>query len=399
MHRSFKTILLTLLAGGLLPACSEDQQPEPEAETQRTYRIATFNIAMGLPEMGAMRSALESGEDPRLIALAAVLQTVRPDVVLLNEFDFDPAIDAAYLLNRNYLERPQLENEPISYAHSFQPAVNTGVDSGLDLDGDSVLAEPEDAWGYGVFPGQYGMLILSRQPILEREVRSFQRLPWANLPDPRIPVKEDGAPYYPDSVWSQLRLSSKNHVDVPILLDGHRIHLFASHPTPPVFDGPEDRNGKRNHDELAFWVHYITDPDAGWIRDDQGTAGGFASGDPFIIAGDLNADPSDGDAVPGAIAQLLDHPAIDPGCVPTSTGGAEAAELQGGVNPSHHGDPAADTSDFSDDTVGNYRLDYVLPSRGLGIEGCGVLWPDSGSDFHTTATFSDHRLVWIDIAL
>ena len=34
------------------------------------------------------------------------------------------------------------------------------------------------------------------------------------------------------------------------------VHFLVSHPTPPVFDGPEDRNGPRNYDEIRFWADY-----------------------------------------------------------------------------------------------------------------------------------------------
>jgi len=380
----------------LAQGCAEESPPPTEEASQ--IRFATFNIAMGLEQAGAMAAALRSGHDPRLNSLAIVLQTVRPDVVLLNEFDYDPAIDAAGLLNRNYLNIAAEDREPIAYEYSLYPAVNTGVDSGLDLDGNGAVGEPGDAWGFGRFPGQYGMLILSRIPIDEAGVRSFRTLRWAQLPGALRPVNEDGPFYYPDPVWEALRLSSKNHLDVPISLDGQTVHLLVSHPTPPVFDGPEDQNGRRNHDELAFWSFYLSQPSADWIVDDSGTPGGLTIGADFIIAGDFNADPIDGDGLPSAVTQLLDHPFIDSGCVPESDGGAEAAKLQAGNNLRHQGNPALDTSDFNDDATGNLRLDYLLPSTGLTVASCGVFWPTVDSPLNQAATFSDHRLIWLDIA-
>ncbi len=53
------------------------------------------------------------------------------------------------------------------------------------------------------------------------------------------------------------------------------LHLLASHPTPPAFDGPEDRNGRRNHDEIRFWNDYLDRAEIGYIRDDAGLAGGL----------------------------------------------------------------------------------------------------------------------------
>lgn len=362
-------------------------------------RIATFNIAMGLEQPAQLSAALRSGADERLRQVAEILQRVRPDIVLLNEFDFDPAIDAAAELNDHYLARSQRGQQPIHYEHHFRAPVNTGVDSGLDLDGDGRPGGPGDAWGFGHFPGQYGMLLLSHHPLRGEQARTFTAFRWAALPGARAPLRADGTPFYPVNMWRMLRLSSKSHWDVTADINGRALHLLAFHPTPPVFDGPEDRNGLRNFDEIRFWREY-TRPDGGaFIVDDGGTAGGIAAGEAFVIAGDFNADPWDGDATPGAIAQLLEASWIDARCVPASIGGSEAARRQGGVNLQQTGDPAADTADFDDRHTGNLRLDYLLPSADLGIRGCGVFWPAAGEDGHDLLEGSDHRLVWLDINL
>jgi endonuclease/exonuclease/phosphatase family metal-dependent hydrolase len=392
-----------IAAGALLPAgCgSFAAAPEPgqaKPPASRALRIATFNVALGLPEYGDLARALEAGDDPRLVRLAAILQAVRPDILLLNEFDYDPRVDAAGLLNRNYLAVPQAGEPSIALPHHFRAPVNTGVDSGLDLDGNGRSGEPEDAWGYGRFAGQYGMLVLSRFPIDAEASRTFQRFPWSALPHARRPLRPDGSGWHADDVWQLLRLSSKSHWDVVIEVAGRPLHLLAFHPTPPVFDGPEDRNGRRNHDEILFWAEYLGADAADFIVDDQDRRGGLASGARFIVAGDFNADPLDGDSVPGAIGQLLDHPRIDARCLPVSAGGRAASSAQGGVNDCQRGDPAADTSDFDDTHSGNLRLDYLLPARELTVSGCGVFWPAPGERGADRVTFSDHRLVWLDVS-
>lgn len=402
MNRILFRILITLLTILAIQACDvsmdveSDTQVDPEPAS--VVRFATFNIAMGLNEAGEMATALESGSDDRLRSLARVLQIVRPDVVLLAEFDFDLSIEAADLLNRNYLQHAGEGLEGISYAFSYRPTVNTGVDSGLDIDGNGQHGDPTDAWGFGRFPGQYGMMILSHFPIDAAAIRSFQTLKWSEFPDALRPINEGGESYYSDEVWAQLRLSSKNHVDIPVQAGDQLIHFLVTHPTPPGFDGPEDRNGKRNHDELALWTRFLDAHPADWLVDDNGITGGIGDGSNFIIAGDLNADPHDGGAMPGAIAQLLDHPLVDSDCIPASHGGAEAAEQQAGFNLEHSGNPAFDTSDFNDETVGNLRVDYLLPSRTLAVQDCGVFWPASNEPHHGLAEFSDHRLVWLDVS-
>src|SRR5690606_15190658 len=223
---------------------------DPEAylkqlEGGSALRVATYNTSLYDDAAGGLVRRLQAG-DENARKVAAVLQRVRPDIVRLNEFDYDPAHRAADLFRRDYLERVQPGGgEPLRYPYHYLAPVNTGVPSGLDLDGNGSTGgegreRGNDAWGYGLHPGQYGMLVLSRYPIDEAAVRSFQLLKWSAMPDAARPMRPDGAPYHPDAVWMQLRLSSKSHWDVPIRTPRGMLHLLASHPTPPVFDGPED---------------------------------------------------------------------------------------------------------------------------------------------------------------
>ena len=214
----------------LLTACN--------TESARTVRVASFNAAMGMEHADELAKALESGSDERLLKLAAIVQEVDPDILLLNEFDYEASVDTADLLNNLYLaEKP--------YPYSFSGPVNTGVQSGLDLDGDGEMGGPGDAWGYGTFPGQYGMLILSRFPIQLDKVKDYREFRWNALPRANRPVNPDGTDFYTDATWGEMRLSSKSHWDVPVDVDGVELRILAHHPTPPVFDGPEDRIVRR----------------------------------------------------------------------------------------------------------------------------------------------------------
>ena len=84
---------------------------------------------------------------------------------------------------------------------------------------EAVLDGPGDAHGFGAFPGQYGLAILSRHPIVTAEVRTFRTLRWSAMPGA---LRPDG--FYADAVWSSLRLSSKTHCDVPIRVLGHAMN-------------------------------------------------------------------------------------------------------------------------------------------------------------------------------
>lgn len=410
MLRPAATVLAALLLVGSAGAVSarpgDGGPPDP-------VRVATFNASLNRGEAGALVEDLavdgDDAGDAAVRAVAEIIQRVRPDVLLVNEFDHDDAGEAARLFQETFLSVGQGGAAPITYDHVFQAPSNTGVATPFDLDGNGVSGAPVgtadyagDAQGFGFFPGQYGMLVLSRFPIDHDAARTFQQVRWADMPGALIP---DG--FYSDEELEVLRLSSKSHWDVPVETPRGTVHVLAAHPTPPVFDGPEDRNGRRNHDEIRFWADYVSpDPaDAAWIRDDAGGVGGLAPGERFVVVGDYNADPYDGDSVAGAADQLLDAPLVrDP--MPTSDGGVEAV-AQGPFNDDHAGDPALDTGDFCDIAAcggpGNLRVDYVLPSRGLPVRDAGVFWPASdqphrdlvGPGFPPVS--SDHRLVWVDV--
>ncbi|MFY9341292.1 MAG: endonuclease/exonuclease/phosphatase family protein [Planctomycetota bacterium] len=364
------------------------------AESVAVTRFATFNVALNRPGPGELLRELTGGGSEQGKQLAEIVQRVQPDVLLLCELDRDDAGAAATVFAREYLGRPQAGLRAIEFPYVFCPPVNTGENSGHDLDGDGVSGRPGDAWGFGAFPGQYGMALLSRHPILLDQVRTFRLLPWSAMPDALQPPA-----MWSESQWRALRLSSKTHADVPIGIGNRIVHVLCSHPTPPVFDGAEDRNGCRNHDEIRFWVDYLTPDQAGWIVDDAGGKGGLAAGAAFVLLGDLNCDPQDGDARRQALHALLAHPAVqDP--QPRSAGGDEQSKRQFGVNATHGGDPALDTGDF-DDThgagPGNLRVDYVLPAKALKLGRSGVFWPAERESGARLVGASDHRLVWVDV--
>lgn len=368
-----------------------------------TIRVATFNVSMEAdnyahsdtsPTGDELFIALKGGENPQIKNVAEILQRVRPDIVLLNEFDYsDNPEQGPKAFIRNYLSKSQNGAKPISYPYFYQAAVNTGVDSGVDLNNDGLKTGVEsDAFGYGKYPGQYGMVLLSKFPILLSEVRTFQYFLWKDMPDNLLSsiVSEDGQQWYSQVAQNVLRLSSKSHWDVPVDVNGKTVHIFASHPTPPVFDGPENRNGKRNHDEIRFWHDYITSgKTAEYIYDDKKQVGGF-KGERFVIVGDLNSSPNEGDSIHSAITGLIAHPKMMEDSKPTSAGGLK-------------NDPSNPHSAYHT-AAWKMRVDYVLPSLfGWKKTGQGVFWPLANSPLYrlieSRAASSDHRLVYLDLNL
>jgi len=374
-------------------------------------RVATFNASLYRSKAGRLIDNLSEPDDLQARRAAETVQISNPDIILINEFDYDAAGEAADLFRRNYLEISQNGQDPVFYAHVYVAPSNTGIQSGFDLDNDGSVGGGTDALGFGNFPGQFGFVIYSKYDIVETGIRTFRKFLWKDMPGALLPDDLDtpaADDWYSKEELEIFRLSSKNHVDVPVNVNGRIVHILAAHPTPPVFDGPENRNGLRNHDEIRLFADYITPGAGNYIRDDNGNCGGLGAGARFVILGDYNSDPNDGESLsPGASDLFLRNPFIDNGIVPTSAGAVEQTLLQGADNLAHLSDPAADTADFRETPFGpgNLRVDYALPSKsGFELLDARVFWPlttePTFNDLAGAFPFpvSDHRLVSVDLA-
>jgi hypothetical protein len=398
IRRSLVVLGCLVLAASLLPAGASAAKPE-------SVRFATFNASLNRNNAGQALADLSAPGNAQANAVAEIIQRARPEVLLINEFDFYPDNALADAFQENYLSIGQGGAAPIEYPYVFVAPSNTGIPSGHDLNNNGVVAGPDDAFGFGFFPGQFGMAVFSQHPIDYQAIRTFQLFLWKDMPgamlpdDPATPAPAD---WYSPAELDVFRLSSKSHWDVPIEIGRKTVHFLVSHPTPPVFDGAEDRNGTRNFDEIRFWADYI-DPDrSDYIYDDDGATGGLKGGELFVIAGDQNSDPLDGDSIPGSIQQLIEHDLVNVAFTPSSPGAVQQSALQGGANLTHESDPKYDTADFADTAPGNLRADYVLPRVNLKITDGAVFWPLNDDPlFQPVGVFpfpsSDHRLVWIDV--
>lgn len=361
-------------------------------------RVAQFNIREMSQEKVDEVDADGRGTNEQLAAAAEVLREVRPDVVLINEIDIlqegEEPLDGVW---RDFQDRYlDTGSDLLRFEHVFAAPVNTGVLSGFDLNNDGVTAthadrgtraHGDDSFGYGIYPGQYGMVIASRYPLDRDAARTFRSLLWQDMPGNGMP---EG--WYSDEEAAAFRLSSKTHMVVPVRVGGRTLHLVAAHPTPPGFDGEEDRNGRRNRDEVRLIVDLIEGAD--YLVDDFGVRGGLPAGAPFVILGDLNASRRGEDGGPDhPIHALLDHPRVrDTGPIAVSEGGLAGREP---------GPPAY----FERSTTGRatgLRIDYVLPSTDLEVVGGGVYFPEGTRDpagAERAGVASDHRLVWVDLVI
>ena len=345
-------------------------------------RIASYNTALSRPNQGDLLKALKSGADKQVLATVALLQHIRPDIILLNEVDFDDSGELIDLLQQALATSETGAGLVLPFA--FCQPVNTGMPSGRDFDKDGVASDKgADALGFGQFPGQYGMVLLSRFVIDVAASRTFQSFLWQDMPTPCLPTDIQGKPWFDSADLAVLPLSSKSHWDVAVDIEGRRLRCLCSHPTPPVFDGKERRNACRNHDEIRFWTDYLSAKP--YFYDDQGRRGGLEQED-FVLLGDLNASPTEGDSYHQAIEQLLKHPKMGHWAFPESSGAVEhSVDIEQNVSKHHT-------------AVWRMQADYVRLSHTLMPCQQAVFWPSKN---HRTAKLlkhtSDHRLVYVDL--
>jgi len=301
---------------------------------------------------GLLLRDLMDPEEAQIDATVAILAAADPDILLLLDMDFDAGGAALGALG------DRLSEAGLVLPHHLSARPNTGRPTGHDLDGDGRAHGPRDAHGYGLFNGQGGMAILSRYPV--QGFRDFSGMLWRDLPDsnaPRVTTAE---------ALPILRLASVAAWDVTLSLPTGPFHVLALHASPPVFDGPEDRNGWRNADELRFWQMYLD----GWAPE-----GAAFEGRDFALMGTLNVDPGRGEGHRDQLAALLAHPRLQ--------------------DPRPLGDAGTATADWDDPEPGDLRVDYILPAAHLVVRDSGVMWRTADP---VAAEASDHRLVWVDLA-
>jgi hypothetical protein len=323
-------------------------------------RIATYNAELSGNGPGLALQALLRGTDPSQLAAAEVITKLDADVILITGIDYDQQ-------GRMLAAFAALLGKPYPYLLALRP--NTGLATGLDLDGNGRFGEPRDAVAYGRFAGQAGMALLSRLPIDQPQILDFTGFLWHDLPGNLAP---------PDAPASQ-RLSTAGHYEIPLTLpDGHSLRLLAYYATPPVFDGPEDRNGKRNHDETAFWSALL----AGKLPQPPPAK-------PFVILGQSNLDPEDGEGLPDALQALLRNPALQD---------SEPRAPSFTPDKGQKGDAALDTAFYPQ--TGGLRVEVILPSSDLKILSAGILRDPPETAFGQTLTAaSRHWPLWVTLEL
>ena len=330
----------------------------------REVKLATWDAGLTRGGPGYLLRDLAKLDEPQTFAVVQVLVQLDADVLVLVGMDYDLSGQALTAL------QVRLKAAGADYPFAVPLRPNSGVPTGLDLDHDGGLNGPRDAQGYGRFPGQAGIAVLSKLPLQTDEMRDFTGFLWKDLPGASLP------PDLTAEARAVQRLATTGFYDLPVQVDGSALHLLIYAATPPIFDGPEDRNGLRNAGETGFWLHLL--------QDDLPFA---APPVLFAIIGQPNLDPKDGDGNRASLRALLASPLVqDP----------QPQGRSGHTDPGARGDPDLDT--WISKTGWGLRLDMILPSAGLRVTGAGVLWPAPDDPLSAALTAaSDHRPVWVSI--
>lgn len=274
-----------------------------------------------------MRDLLK--QDAALVAAADALSDADADIIVLTRFDYDGSGTTlrafADLVDGGHIHVQALRS-------------NAGIPTPYDMDGDGRLGEAEDAQAFGRFPGQEALAVLSRLPLDLDGLQSFNDVLWRDFPGTLMTDADTGR--------DDQRLSSGGHWVVPVFLSSDAgsasVSLLVGHAGPPVFDGPEDRNGRRNRDELRLWEAIIADLDG-----------------PFVFMANTNLDPDRGDGYRDAMAAFL---ALD-----------RLTDRLPRQITAHWQKP------------GPMRVSYILPSSEFGIRAARV-WPVRGDEQHSLIT-------------
>jgi len=316
-------------------------------------RLAVFHTGLSRDGPGLLLRDIR-GRAADVLAVRDAIVALQPDAILLLDFDYDRdglALTAfAGLLAEGGHPLP----------HWLAPRPNTGMATGLDLDGDGRTGTADDAQGWGRFAGAGGMALLSRLPLTPESFVDYTERLWHDLPGARLPMVA-GQPFPSADTFAIQRLSTTGHWEVALQTRSGPLVLMAWHAGPPVFGGPHGRNRARNADETRFWLYRLS-----------GELVPLPAH--FVLLGNANLDAEDGDGDRSVMRALLADPHLqDP--MPQAAPPGEPM-------------PSAVTGRWPDNGL-SLRVDYLLPSTTLRVLDGGLIWPGDAAR---------HALVWADVA-
>lgn len=388
---------------------SQQHSKKDHRSEKESLRVATVNAGLSEDEEGALAERLEGGQDEAAQMLARNIQTTRPDVLLIT--DIDTSTHVADIFKDQYLAEAQADGEagskdlsPLDYRYVYAASTNAGVQSGADLNGNGSTGDAGDAFGVGHFEGQRSMILYSRYPIKQDEVRTFNDLIWSELPGNSLDTEK-----YSKLVRSVLPLNSTSLWDVPLDVDGETVHVVATGLTP---DQGEGADADRRLDQLRFLNMYLSDSDElRDLTDDAGAYGGLEQEANAVVLGALGPDLESLDENVGQKRQdaaeeletFLDSGELDV-AKPSSAG----AQCEDDASPQIRTilDFVCATQYATRIGGGTSRSDYVAAANGSTVSKSGIeaamsraVAEKSSAGTSSASSAGARRMVWADVTL
>ena len=121
------------------------------AAPKEPVTFSTFNVSMFRTTEGELAADLadadDEAQDVEVRNVAEIIQRQRPDVLLLNEFDYDAGGVALERFQENFLAVGQGGAAAIDYPYALAFPSNTGVASGYDLNNNGEVGTTGRAYG------------------------------------------------------------------------------------------------------------------------------------------------------------------------------------------------------------------------------------------------------------
>lgn len=388
---------------------SQQHSKKDHRSEKESLRVATVNAGLSEDEEGALAERLEGGQDEAAQMLARNIQKTRPDVLLITDIDTDTHV--ADIFKDQYLAEAQTDGEagskdlsPLDYRYVYAAFTNAGVQSGADLNGNGSTGDPGDAFGVGHFEGQRSMILYSRYPIKQDEVRTFNNLIWSELPGSSLDTEK-----YSKLVRSVLPLNSTSLWDVPLDVEGETVHVVATGLTPNQGEGADP---ERRLDQLRFLNMYLSDSDElRDLTDDAGAYGGLEKDANAVVLGalgpdveslDENAEQKRKDAAE-ELEAFLDSDELD--VAKPSSAGAQC-EDDASLQIRTILDFVCATQYATRIGGGTSRSDYVAAANGSTISESGIeaamsraVAEKSSAGTSSAASAGARRIVWADVTL
>lgn len=388
---------------------SQQHSKKEQRSEKESLRVATVNAGLSEDEEGALAERLEGGQDEAAQMLARNIQKTRPDVLLITDIDTDTHV--ADIFKDQYLAEAQTDGEagskalsPLDYRYVYAASTNAGVQSGADLNGNGSTGDAGDAFGVGHFEGQRSMILYSRYPIKQDEVRTFNDLIWSELPGNSLDTEK-----YSKLVRSVLPLNSTSLWDVPLDVDGETVHVVATGLTP---DQGEGADADRRLDQLRFLNMYLSDSDElRDLTDDAGAYGGLEKDANAVVLGALgpdaeslddNAEQKRQDAA-DELETFLDSDELD--VAKPSSAGAQCKD-DASLQIRTILDFVCATQYATRIGGGTSRSDYVAAANGSTISESGIeaalsraVAEKSSAGTSSAASAGARRIVWADVTL